>query len=333
MKKFVFNFLLVISPLCLGAENIRVKTISLADIAIYPDRSAPSTVVSLNESVISSRLESQVMEIPVKVGDIVEKGSVLTKLDCSDYRLTSQEAKARLQSLRAQIELAKRRLERTRSLTLKQSVSEELLDERESDLTVLQADYRGAKAQNDMAEINLSRCTVTSPFKALVLERASAVGQFTNIGTALVRVIDIEQLELSAQIFPGDTQQLTASDQLYFEYAETRYPVVIRQINSAINTDTRNREVRLVFTDDIAPPGAAGKLIWKDKRPHIPGEYMVRRDDKLGVFTVKNNRATFIKIPSAQAGRASPTVLPVDTNIVIEGHYALKDNDTVKSQN
>jgi RND family efflux transporter MFP subunit len=335
MKKLLFIFLSVFlfSSTVFADEKISVNTAILADVAIYPERSAPATVISLNESTISARIAAQVKELPVRVGDIVEAGSTLATLDCSDYKLASRESRSRIEALNAQIELAKRRLERTKKLTLKQSVSEELLDERESELAVLNADIRGAKADLEMASINESRCTVSSPFRALVLERTSAVGQFTNVGTALVKIMDIDQLELSAQAFTQDTDQITQVKHLIFEHAGKRYPVKLRTVMPAINTETRNREVRLLFENETALPGAAGKLLWRDTRAHIPGEFLVRRNGELGVFSIKDNVAHFISIPSAQAGRASPTTLPVDTPLVIEGHFSLKEADNVSVTN
>jgi RND family efflux transporter MFP subunit len=314
-------------------KNISVNTATIADVAIYPERTAPATIISLNESTISARISAQVDDLPVRVGDIVEQGSVLAKLDCSDYALATQESKARIEALKARIELAKRRLERTKKLTLKKSVSEELLDERESDLAVLNADHRAAKTDLDMSKINESRCTVLSPFRALIVERSSAVGQFANIGTALVKIMDINQLEVSAQVFSHDAQQLATSDDLTFEYSGQRYPVELRKIIPAINSETRNQEVRLLFKDGQALPGSAGKLIWRDKRAHIPGEFLVRRNGKLGIFSIKDNVAHFISIPTAQAGRASPTILPVITPLVIEGQFSLKENDNVSVTN
>ena len=87
--------------------------------------------------------------------------------------------------------------------------------------------------------------------------------------------------------------------------------------------------MRLVFDDQSALPGAAGKLVWKDPRPHIPGTLLLRREDELGVFIVNDGHAKFIPVPSAQAGRASPADLPKTANIVTEGRYALKDGDVV----
>jgi len=331
--KILIALILLISANVHANETITVNTATIADVAIYPERSAPATVISLNESTISARIASQVDELPVRVGDIVEQGSILAKLDCSDYKIASRESRSRIEALKAQIELAKRRLERTKKLTLKQSISEEILDERESDLAVLNADIRGARADLEMANVNESRCVVSSPFRALIIERNSAVGQFTNVGSALVKIMDIDQLELSAQAFSQDTAQISKSDNLVFEHAGYRYPVKLRTIIPTINTETRNSEVRLLFSNGSALPGAAGKLLWRDTRAHIPGEFLVRRNGELGVFSIKDNVAHFISIPSAQAGRASPTTLPIDTPLVIEGHFSLKEADDVSVTN
>lgn len=316
-----------------AAETTAVITAPLEEIALYPKRSAPATVVSLNETTVSSRIQAQVKRIPVKVGNVVDRGNTLAELDCVDYELATRERRSTLESLKAQIELAKRRLERTRQLTLKQSVSEELLDERESDLNVLQASFRGAEAQLDMALLNESRCIVKSPFRGLVVERISAVGQYVNIGTALLSIIDIDNLEISAQIISTDAQQIQASNELRFEQNNKVFPLLLRSVSGSINPETRNREVRLLFQTQQTLPGTAGKLTWIDKRPHIPGEYLVRRGEKLGVFTINNGIAVFVPVVDAQAGRASPIDLPKQTLIVIEGQFSLKENDSVISQN
>ncbi len=335
MKLLLLLSLLILSATTtvIAQDKITVNTANIADVAIYPVRSAPATTISLNDSTISARIAAQVDELPIRVGDIVEKDSVLAKLDCSDYKLASSESKARLDGLKAQIELAKRRLERTKKLTLKKSVSEEILDERESDLAILNTDYRAAMSKVRMAKLNESRCIVKSPFRALINERSSAVGQYANTGTALVKIMDIEQLEISAQVFNRDSEQISLSDELFFEHAGTRYPVSLRTVIPAINSETRNREVRLLFTNDPALPGAAGKLIWRDKRAHIPGEYLVRRDNVLGVFTIENEIARFMPVPSAETGRASPTSLSIEMPIVVEGHFSLKEGDAVTVEN
>jgi RND family efflux transporter MFP subunit len=320
----IFISILMTTPV-IAADKVTVKTARISEVAIYPERSAPAAVVSLNESVISARIAARVDELSVRVGDIVEKGGDLAKLDCSDYELAYRESVARQEALQTRRDYAKRRMERTRQLIAKQSIAEEILDERESDYEVLGSELKGIQAEIKMKKLDQSRCTVTSPFRALVIERAAAVGEFVNVGTALVKIMDIENTEISAQVLSRDATQLTQASKLFFEHNGVRYPVELRSILGAINAETRNRESRLIFTDTHALPGATGKLVWRDKRAHIPGDLLVRRHGELGVFTVEKNIARFNSIPGAQAGRASATALADDVRVVTEGHYSLTE--------
>lgn len=326
MKKFTLLLISIfVTAPVIAEEKVTVKTARVSEVAIYPERSAPATVVSLNESIISARIAARVDELTVRVGDIVEKGGNLAKLDCSDYELAYHESVARQEALQTRRNYAKRRMERTRQLIEKQSIAEEILDQRESDYAVLGSELNGIQAEIKMKKLDLSRCTVTSPFRALVIERESAVGEFVNIGTALVKIMDLDNTEISAQVLSRDATQLNQASTLFFEHNGVRYPVELRSILGAINAETRNREGRLIFTETQALPGATGKLVWRDKRAHIPGDLLVRRNGELGVFTVEKNIARFNSIPGAQAGRASSTTLAGDVRVVTEGHYSLTE--------
>lgn len=317
------------SSVVFAQKTASVEVSTLSELAIYPERTAPATVISLNETGIAAEIPAKVEKVHADVGDIVDKGDPLVRLNCIDYELALEQAKARLASLNARIELAERRLERTRKLVKKQSVSEEIFDEREADLAVLVADRRAATATMNLEEVHVANCDINAPFRALLTERSTAVGHYAEVGKPLLQVIDIEQLEVSAQVFNQDTEQLTEKAQIFFEYAGRRYPLILRTIVPAVNTDTRNREVRLRFQNGPALPGAAGKLVWRDERPHVPGELLVRRGEQLGVFTIATGVARFVPLPSAQAGRASPVSLPAGTRLITQGHYSLKDDDPI----
>ena len=314
-----------------GAESsVPVKAARLADIAVYPGKHAPATVVSLNNTAVSTQVGARVDEISVRVADIVEPGSVLARLDCTDFELAKRQAEAQLAALRARIELAVRRLARTETLVAKQTVSEELLDQREADLAVLRADYQGASAQLDVSRLDISRCTIVSPFKAVITARTGSVGEFAQKGTKLFEIVDIGQLEVSAQVPATEIGQVVAVKDLYFEDSTGRYDVELRAVAPTVNTQTRNREARLLFSNEAALPGAAGKLVWRDNRPHISARLLVRRQDSLGVFIVAGGTARFHALPGAQQGRAAPAALPPDTSLVTEGQYGLQDGEAVK---
>ena len=315
------------------ADNSIVKTALLKSIATYPERFASATSLSLNEPTISAEISAPVKAIHVRVGDLVKAGDLLAELDCSDYVLARKTSEASLASTNARIELAQRRYKRTQKLLLKKSISQEDLDERDADLSVLYADKEGAKSNLALAKLNEKRCQVVSPFTALVVERNASVGQLASVGSALIKLLDYEHIEVSAQVYSDDAAQLSSSKSVYFEHGSQRYDLALRTVLPAINVVTRNQEARLSFLASSALPGAAGKIVWKDQRPHVPGELLVRREKELGVFIVEKGIARFIKIPAAQAGRATPVDLAPDSQLVTDGYYGLKDAVSVTVKN
>lgn len=323
------NYLLYLLLIALPAvaKNIHVETAKVAEIAFYPERSAPATVMSLNEGLVSTEIAARIDMLLVRVGDVIAQGDVLARLDCRDYVLVSRQAAARLRALQARRDLAKRHLQRTRQLILKQSIAEEILDKQESELVILDAELDEAKAVLERSKLDESRCTVLSPFKALVLERSSVQGEFVKIGDPLLRIMDINEIEISAQVLNRDITQINDASELFFEHDGIRYLVILKTVMPIVNTETGNRELRLTVTDNSSVlPGASGQLVWRDNRAHIPSYLLVNRNGVLGVFTMEDNVARFNAMPHAQSGRANATLLHPDTEIVIKGHYALIDH-------
>ncbi len=328
--KAFLSGLLFIFPLVAAAQNtVAVKTARLQDLAVYLWKSAPATVVSLNDTAVSAQIKARVDDIAVKVGDVVEAGAALVRLDCTDYRIIRQQVEAEIGALDARIQLAERRLQRTRKLEQQQTASEELLDQREADLAVLHAQRRGATSQLESATINVSRCTVRSPYRAVITSRLAAVGEFADVGTRLVEMMDVERLEVSAQVPVPDIGGMEQAVEIYFEDKASRYALTLRTVTPAVNTRTRNREVRLLFDSETALPGAAGKLTWRDSQPHVSARLLVRRGNDFGIFINNTGKARFHVIPDAQQGRNAPVDLPPDTVVVTEGHYGLEHGQPI----
>ena len=326
----LLSALLLVFPLVTGAQNaIPVKTARLEDVAIYLWKSAPATVISLNHAYFSAQIKARIDEISVRVGEVVEPGRVLVRLDCADNQLAERQAEANVAALEARIRLAERRLGRTRKLEQQQTASEELLDQREAELAVLRAQHRGAMAALEKSEINVSRCTIRSPYTAVITKQVGAVGEFADVGTRLLEAMDIEKLEISAQVPSRDVKPVEQAEEIYFENMVKRYAATLRTVTPAVNTQTRNQEVRLLFSKDPALPGAAGKLIWRDSQPHISAKLLVRRGDDFGIFINDRGKAGFQAIPGAQQGRTTPIDLPLDTVVVTDGHYRLEDGQPV----
>lgn len=295
-------------PVAIGARP-------LAELAIHPQTSAPATAISANDSRLSTQVTGKVLTIPAQVGTTLAKGTPLVTLDCRDHELTLTQAQARR-------DFAARQLERAKTLSSASHLSEEQLDQRQTEFTE-------ADAALQQAKLAVERCVVRAPFEGVVLARLIAEGELANPGTPVIHLLDTGRGEVSAQIPLEQVEDLRAAQQVWFAQGTNPFPVRLRDVAQAINTTARNREARLQFTGPRPLPGTPGRLVWQAARPHIPADLLVRRNGILGVLTVNDHKARFVPVPGALEGQPAPTDLPPHTRLIIEGRFALNDGDPV----
>lgn len=323
--------LLVQATAIADPKLINAETLSALQIPIV--FSAPAETVSLQRTRISSEIEARVMDMPARTADIIEAGTTLVKLDCRDYELTLRRTEAEFKAAQAQLQLAKQRLDRTIPLIDRKHISQDLVDQRNSEVDAAGAMLESRQAQIDQARANVSRCVIKSPFRAAVIARHAGIGEFARTGTVLLDIQDLDRVEVSAQVVPTDVPSLTHTPEVFLEFSGKRFPLVVSRVNPVIEEATRTQEARLVFANESAPVGASGRLIWTDTHPGLPADLLVQRGGKLGVFTVENNSAKFLPLKNAVEGRPAVVEISGDTLIVTIGRHNLSTGDAVKLEN
>ncbi len=308
---------------------IAVYADTLKNLAIFIQYKAPAVAVALNNSKINAEVNAKIIDIPVNVGQVIKKNTVIARLNCRDYELTKQQKQMVAKSLLAKVDFAKYQLQRAQKLSKQQAVAEELLKQRETDLIVLQAEQEGNKVQLKQAQYNVGKCTLLAPFKAVVIDRLGQVGELASPGTPLVRLLDIDNIEVSAKLQAHQVVSLEKAAMPKFVSRTSEYALKLRAITASIDTRERTQDVRLTFQGKSALPGEAGELIWSVDKPHIPAELLVRRQGKIGVFIVQNNTAKFFPIDGAVEGRPALAAFASDQLIVTKGRFRLQDGINV----
>ena len=296
----------------------------LSEIAIYPERDASAQAVSLNESRVAAEISGRIEAIPVRVGERVARGTVLARIDCRDHELGRERANAALKVTRSRLALAEQQLERARALSTQGFFSKEAVAARETELQVQRAEGEQARAQLDVAERAVGKCTVRSPFAAIVRERLGQVGELAAPGSPLIAISDAGNVEISAQIQLKDAASLRKARDLHFVGDGQARALALLRISPAIAPQARTLEAGLRFKAEPAAAGASGALIWRDSRPHVPAELIVRREGRLGVFAAEDGVARFHPLVEAQEGRPAPVELAPGTRLVVAGQLALR---------
>jgi RND family efflux transporter MFP subunit len=328
MRTLFFIFCLI-GASSASAQAISVTTRPFSDVAIYPQRNAFATVISLNNSRISAEVTARIVEIPVEVGQVVSKGATLARLDSRDFVLAAERAQAALESATSTYQFALQQLDRSRKLVADGFVSPQALNQQETDVSTANARVRAAKADLATARLNIKKCLIQAPFNAIIKERLGQVGEIATPGAPLVHILDASNIEVSARIQPDDAGELRSSTSIIFESYDKRLPLRLRRIVPALDQRERSQEARFRFKKDSALPGTPGRVVWQSPQAHLPPDLVLRRGNQLGVFLAANGKAMFVPIPQAQEGRPVAVKLAPAAAIIINGRYQLQDGDAV----
>ncbi len=330
---FCATLLFATNTISAEQNPITVTTTPIGELLYLPLNSAPATTFSLNESRVSPQTPGFITQISVRVGDRINRGELLAKLDCTINLSLQREAEASITSARAQLTLAQRQIRRTKTLREDRNISEETLNQRETDLKTTRAEVNRMEAALKKAQYDATQCRVVAPFAGVILERLAAEGEWITPGQPLVKLMDTERLEVSVQIPLHQADSLLQAEKLELLSGGVHYQLILRHLLPIVDRRGRNREGRLEFRDEKALPGSSGRLQWRAPNAHLPADILVRRDGKLGVMLEQDSRAHFHPLPDALEGHPAVTDLPPRSYVILQGRQKLADGDNVRVSN
>lgn len=335
-----FILLLMGNHNLVAGEIITITTQPLEQLVFHPVKKAPAQVVTLQNSLLSSELSARVEQVFVQVGDRVTSGQALVRLECFDFQLNKQQLQSEQKSLEADRKFAQYQYERTAKLLKTKSVSQEAHRRQVAEFNRLTAQRQLLINKIKQADKVISRCEIKAPFDGVITERLANMGENVAPQTPLLRLIDVDNLEVEVQVpvIVVDDLDYTSLD---FVFRNQRYPLILRAIVPGIETRARHQRVRLRFIDKKALPNAFGMVEITLRDLHIPANYLLTRQSQVGIFILDKNsekqgetgfQARFHAIEHAMIGRDAVINLPLDTQVIIEGRHALTDGQGVELQ-
>jgi len=213
MHAILFRLFVLLLSLWLGACSVKVETgtpaggeVESAEDAV-PVETAPVTRRAIaahytGTATLDARAEAQVvartsgvaLAVLVEEGQEVKAGQALVQLDPDQARLRVAQTKAQMDKL-------DNSYRRALQLVEQKMVSE-------MDVDQLRFDLDSARAQYDAAELELSYTTVTAPMTGVIASRDVKPGNFVQIHSPIIRIVDTRQLEATLNVPERDLAQL-----------------------------------------------------------------------------------------------------------------------------
>ncbi len=171
---------------------------------------ATGTIEPIRVVDVKSQASGEILEINAELGDYVERGVVLVRIDPRDVRNDFEQAEADLEVARARFQVAERRLARTQTLYDSSVVTSEELENEMLEHANARAALVRAEASLELATDRLNDVVVRSPISGTVVEREIEEGQIVTStrevtgGTLLMRMADLSEVQVRTMVDETD---------------------------------------------------------------------------------------------------------------------------------
>lgn len=148
------------------------------------------------ESKLSFKVSGTVQQIAVHVGDDVNKGQLIAKLDPNDYQLQVQQSEAALLQAQAQYRNANSNYERVRALYETNNASRSDLDAARSANESAKGGLKATEKQFEMAKLQLSYTRLLAPVSGAIAAVNVEVNENVSAGQPIVILTSGSQIEV-----------------------------------------------------------------------------------------------------------------------------------------
>ncbi|MBI1235216.1 MAG: efflux RND transporter periplasmic adaptor subunit [Alphaproteobacteria bacterium] len=247
---------------------VRVDVAVETDMA--PTIQSPATVLSRSDSRIASEGVGRVVYV-AEPGDLVSEGEAVARLDDAEPRLQLGEAQARLARLSANADYQNAEYERWSRLADAGTAPQTRLREAELARNLAVQEVAEARSAVQRARLTLERMEILAPFDGRVVERLIEVGEYSNPGREIVRLVNTSALEARAQAPIAVAAYIQTGDAVTVSDGERDIEAPVRRIIPVGDEATRTFEVRVDLADS---PWIAGTAV-RVHLPRAPAEHVI----------------------------------------------------------
>lgn len=297
-------------------------------------------LVSRQAGVVAARIAGAVAQMHVQVGDHVEEGDLMAELVSDSLEVEVRRMEAALQRAEAELAIRRNESERLRRLRNSAAFQQGQYEDKKLEVTTLESRVTEAKADLEIARLNLDYASIRAPYAGTVTLRQTEAGAYVPLGAPVVSLVNDQSLEAEADIPSDRMAGLRPGRSVTVEIAGVEAPASVRALVPVENPLTRTRAVRFTLEGDAntqftpnqtaiihIPVGDLREVVTVHK------DAIVNRQGETIVFVVTNSTADMraVQLGEPVGGRfIVHEGLSVGDSVAVRGNERLRSGQPVR---
>ncbi len=295
-------------------EEATTKTLS-------PTAWYSATVISRDDADLAAEISGRLTWV-TEVGDRINKGDVVAKLDDVFIQQQVYEEKATIQSEKAKYDLHSKEVKRFEELLLDNNVARNQLDQAISDQAVARSNMASARARLAQAEERLRRASIVAPFDGVVAAQLLQEGEWADDGSTIVRLVSASNLEIQTHIPATALQFVAIGTPLLYSNGQVSNTGKVRALVPVGGDVSRLYELRVEVpasnqTEQILSAGNLLRIAIPTAHSReavlVPRDALILRREAIYVFRI--NQESVAERVNVDTGIADQTLIEVIGNI------------------
>ena len=276
-------------------ENVAVSVATAEMRATNGKLNLVGTAMPDKEVTVAAETSGKIVQVNFKLGDFVNAGSVLAKVEDTYKRLAYETA---------QLNYNKYKEDYERYQTLRQGDAVT-----ETQLRDMKMGYESAKIQLENAQKQLDDTEIVAPFSGYITSKNTELGAFVGMGTPIASIADILQLKVTLSVSENNVYQLQKGQKVTVctdIYPDMTYRGNITNISPKGN-NTHTYPIEIMIANNSKNPLKAGTYVNVQVDLGTDGNFLMIPRDAIvssvkdpSVYVVNNGVVQLTKITTGQ---------------------------------
>ncbi|HEY0660777.1 MAG TPA: efflux RND transporter periplasmic adaptor subunit [Lysobacter sp.] len=310
-----------------GPEAVPVEVAQASRRAVAASYTGTAPLEARGEAQVIAKVSGVALDVLVEEGQQVRAGQTLVRLDSARAALQAAQSAAQLRKLEANFA-------RSRQLA-----EQKLLSANDNDQ--IRFDLENARAVNRAANLELAYANVTAPISGVIASRSIKTGNFVQINTGIMRIVDVSRLEAVLNVPERELATLKAGLPVVLAVDAMPGRTFVGKVDRvAPVVDSGSGTFRVICAFEgggLLQPGMFGRIkIDYDQRADalvVPRIALLEDEGDPAVFVVRGDKTARVPVKLGYLDGEWAEVrsgLKQGDQVVIAGKTALRDGTVVQ---